>query len=157
MTAPETAPPHPSGIRGRILRLPSHAARLFVAGLLLVSASSHLFNGYQLFASVLNYQLVPTALAIPTAMLLPYAQLTLGVALFFVPSCRRAALALSLLLFSLFLLAQFSAYHRDLDISCGCFGTSGSRIGWQSLSIAAAGLVFTALALIGSRTAGGSK
>ena len=115
-------------------------AYLIAAGLLLVSAYTHVFNGYQLFASVLDYRLLPAPLALLVAAILPSAQLTVGVSILFVSAYRRAALLLSALLFSTFLGAQLSAYFRGLDISCGCFGNDGTQIGWRSIAFPGAGL-----------------
>ena len=127
-----------------LIILPAHWV---AAGLLLASAYTHVFNGYHLFASVLDYRLLPTPLAVVVAAALPYAQLTLGVAILFVPSHRRAALYLSTIVFSMFLTAQLSAYFRGLDISCGCFGRDDTRIGWRSIAFPAAGLFASLLAL----------
>ena len=127
-------------------------ARVVVAGLLLVSASAHVFNGYQLYASVLDYRLLPASVATMVAAVLPFAQLAVGVSILFVPIYRRAALLLAAVLFSAFLFAQTSAYERGLDISCGCFGGDGSQIGWRSIAIPGLGLFCSLLALAYRRT-----
>jgi prepilin-type N-terminal cleavage/methylation domain-containing protein/prepilin-type processing-associated H-X9-DG protein len=101
-----------------------------------------------LLGSVLDYDLIPASVAVAVAATLPFAQLVLGVALLFIPAYRRAAFAASLVLFLGFLAVQVSAYARGLDISCGCFGSGGARIGWQSIGTATAGVWFSFLALL---------
>jgi len=118
---------------------------------LIVSASGHVFNSYQFLSGVLDYQLLPDGVAIALAAVLPYVQLAAGVALLAVPSCRRAALLVCALLFLGFLTAQASAFHRGLDISCGCFGASEDRIGWRSLAVAGGGLALAVFALAATR------
>jgi prepilin-type N-terminal cleavage/methylation domain-containing protein/prepilin-type processing-associated H-X9-DG protein len=150
--------PMRSGAAGRVdrvLGLSTVAARSVVAAMLLVSAVTHLFNGYQLLASILDYRLIPTALAVPVAAVLPYAQLMLGVALLFVPAYRRTALVFAAFLFVVFLTAQLTAYVRGLNIACGCFGGYDTRIGWQSFAIAGTGLGLSLFALAGGRQNGG--
>jgi len=127
-------------------------ANWVVAGMLLVSATTHVFNGYQLFGDVLDYRLLPDALARFVAATLPYAQLTLGVSILFIPSNRRAAMQVSAVLFVVFLVAQSSAYYRNLDISCGCFGREDARIGWRSLAVPCIGLTCAVLSLLRRRS-----
>jgi prepilin-type processing-associated H-X9-DG protein len=119
--------------------------------MLLIAAATHIFNSYQLLNSILDYRLLSTALAVPVAAVLPYAQLTVGVALLFVPAYRRTALAFAALLFVAFLTAQSTASVRGLDIGCGCFGGYDTRIGWRSLTLAGAGLGLSLIALAGVR------
>jgi prepilin-type N-terminal cleavage/methylation domain-containing protein/prepilin-type processing-associated H-X9-DG protein len=132
---------------GRARRSVGAAAMVAVAALLLLSAYSYLFNNYHLIESTLNYRLGPAWVAVAFGAVVPYLQLVLGVALLLAPDYRRAGLVVCVVLFLLFLGAQSAAYHRGLDISCGCFGRESSRIGWQSLAVAGAGLGLSMLAL----------
>ena len=126
--------------------------------MLLISAHAHLFNGYQLLHSILEYRLIPTSLAVIVAALLPYLQLTLGVALLFLPSFRLYALALCVPVFAIFVFVQLSAHYRGLDISCGCFGSDSTKIGWKSVGIAGAGFVLCLIGFVGpSRSARPAK
>ncbi len=113
--------------------------RFVAGGLLLASASAHIFNGYKLFGSILEYRVLPDAAAVALAATLPYFQLVLGTAILFVPAYRRAAFGLAVLFFTAFLAAQISAPARGLDISCGCFGQDDAPIGWKSIGIAGLG------------------
>ena len=127
------------------------ACRIVVALLLLMAARPHLANGYQFLESVLAYRLLPNELAVVVAVIVPSLELTLGVALVFVPRLRRMACDVSVVLFTLFLIAQSSAYARGLDIGCGCFGDAEDRIGWRSIATATVGLLLALSGRIGTR------
>ena len=115
-----------------------------VAVMLLVSAFAHIENSYRFYDTVLSYKLVGSKLGLLIAGYLPFLQVTLGIALLFDHRGRRAAFVLSTLLFAGFVFFQTSAWYRNLDISCGCFGGNDeSTIGWRSIGVANFGLILS--------------
>jgi hypothetical protein len=95
-----------------------------VAASLIFAASAALkLRNLELFESaVINYRIVPEAVARPLAYLLPIVELASAIAL--LPTASRAAGALALLV----LLAAFTAgiavnlRRGRYDVDCGCFG-----------------------------------
>ncbi len=93
-----------------------------------------------------NYRILPIGLENVFAMTLPWIELLAGVALVVNIAPRSATIILGALL-AVFLLAILSAVIRNLDIACGCFGTSdATRTGWVATF---RDLGFLALALLG--------
>jgi uncharacterized membrane protein YphA (DoxX/SURF4 family) len=80
-----------------------------------------------------NFRMVPLAFENVFAMALPWIELVAGVALVLNIAPKSGMIVLGGLLV-VFLIAIVSAIVRDLDIACGCFGTSdASRTGWVTL------------------------
>jgi len=99
---------------------------IVVAVVWLQSSSAHLANSFYFLSSVYQYELVGSAVGKLTAMVLPILQLLLAVCLvgrLFVDG----ALLLSTALLTLFLAVQVSAFARDINVSCGCFGATLSE------------------------------
>jgi putative oxidoreductase len=93
-----------------------------------------------------NFHLMPVAFENIFAIVLPWVELVSGLALVTNAAPRSASLVLGSLLV-VFFFAILSAIIRNLDIACGCFGTSdASKTGWVTLLRDAA---FLALGLIG--------
>lgn len=136
----------------RVLQL---AIASIVSGMLLVSSYSHIFHSYQFLESVLQFQILHGWQAVVVASVLPGLQLALGASLAFVPPLRRYAYAICIPMFVIFLGFQISALVRGLEISCGCFGVNGPKIGWNSISIAALGLLLSIFGWIGLHQRGG--
>lgn len=107
-------------------------ATLLIAGILLFSAIEHLSNPYAFLLSVLRYSVVSGTLAEWTAMVLPAFQFSLAIVMLSFSLPRLSStLAACLLLF--FTLLQMSALIRELDISCGCFGSFSESISWWTV------------------------
>jgi uncharacterized membrane protein YphA (DoxX/SURF4 family) len=95
--------------------------RWLLAAILVWAALSKIANLHEFYAAILAYQVpVADALARWVAMVLPWLELLCGL-LLLAGSARRAALAWTVLMFGLFVLATGQAWWRGLDISCGCF------------------------------------
>lgn len=104
-----------------------------IAAVFIRSAAAHLNNPYYFLSTVLSYRLTGPFLSESAALFLPVLQV-------FVAACllmrilMDGALILTLLMSSLFALAQLSAIARGLKIGCGCFGAVGEQpVGLASL------------------------
>jgi uncharacterized membrane protein YphA (DoxX/SURF4 family) len=95
-----------------------------VIGLIfLASGSSKLDAGFEFLHTVSGYEMLGWQAAIIVAAGLPWLELTLG-AVLVVGITSEAALWLSTMLAIVFVIACTSAWHRNLSIPCGCFGSS---------------------------------
>lgn len=102
----------------------STAARLLVAGVLIVAGALKVVDPVTSVTAVRAYQLLPEPLVAPVGWGLPFLELALGLLLIVGLFTRQVALA-SGVLFVLFILAVASAAARGLSIDCGCFGGGG--------------------------------
>ena len=119
-----------------------------VASLLLIaSAFGHLGNNYYFLSSIYSYQLVSVELGYWIAIILPFLQMIISI-LIITRKDMYFVYMISGAIFSLFLYTQWSAWSRNLDIPCGCFGTMQMKIGPTSMSLAITGLVSCLLGLI---------
>ena len=82
-----------------------------------------------------RFQLTPWLLSLALGYFLPWFEIVTAIALFFRPLYLGALLAISGL-GMLFAVAVGSAWWRQLDISCGCFGAvAGGRVNaWHLVS-----------------------
>lgn len=97
-------------------------------------------------ADIHNFRLVPIPLENLFAMTLPWVELLAGVLLVLNVAPKAGVIILGGLLL-VFMVAIVSAMVRDLDIACGCFGTSdAAETGWITLF---RDLGFLALAILG--------
>jgi uncharacterized membrane protein YphA (DoxX/SURF4 family) len=101
----------------------------------LIAGFPHWANSYYFLGSIYAYRLVEPGVGQMVAMSLPIIQLALALCLL-TRVFLDAAYVASLILLTSFVAVQTSAWYRDLDISCGCFGPGNSTpIGWESLSL----------------------
>jgi putative oxidoreductase len=111
----------------------------WIFGLILIwAAVSKLGNLHDFYVSLLAYQLpLPKLMLQSTAVVLPWLELFCGLHLI-VGFWLRPALAWTLILFTIFLLATGQAWARGLDISCGCFnlGSSSFAKNFESVGFA---------------------
>lgn len=98
--------------------------RLAVAGVFLTAGVLKAWEPARFALDVHHYQLLPWVLSAAAAFYLPWLEIVCGAALF-VRKVERGALLIALILTTIFLAALISAWSRGLDISCGCFGSSG--------------------------------
>ncbi|EEF57453.1 MauE/DoxX family redox-associated membrane protein [Pedosphaera parvula] len=102
------------------------ALRWLFGLILLWAAFSKLGNLHNFYLSLLAYQLpLPNFALQMAAIVLPWLELFCGLHLI-VGFSLRPALAWTLILFTVFLLATGQAWARGLDISCGCFNLGSS-------------------------------
>ena len=115
----------------RLVRWPGHcwlalAARLYL-GVVFLAACYHKILHPDLFAlDVATYQFLPLALVNFFAITLPWVELGAGVPLVIGWRTRPAALLVALMMVA-FMIALGWALHKGLDMSCGCFASSGAE------------------------------
>jgi putative oxidoreductase len=82
--------------------------------------------------AVAHYRLLPRLLVHPAALYLPWLELIGALALAAGGAARRGAVRIVMSLLIVFTLAIAFNLARGLDVSCGCFSTSGggARAGW---------------------------
>jgi len=97
---------------------------LWVAGLLLFAGVTKLRDPGLFADQIRSYEIVGDPLVALVALVLPPLEVLVAVSLF-IPALRRGACLAGVGLAAVFLVALSSAWARDLDISCGCFGSSG--------------------------------
>jgi uncharacterized membrane protein YphA (DoxX/SURF4 family) len=105
----------------------STAARLFLAGVLLLAGWPKLLDTEGTVRSVRAFQLVPELAVRPFAYALPTLELALAVVLILGLGTRLAALAVAGLML-MFLFGIGAAWARGLAIDCGCFGNTGLAV-----------------------------
>ena len=106
---------------------------LLLGMILAYSALLHLANPYFFLTSVYDYKLTGVWIGEVVAALLPHIELAVGLCLI-VGCWRRQALLIAAVLFVMFVSVQLIAWSWGLQISCGCFGPSGSEpIGFRTI------------------------
>lgn len=120
----------------RNLKLPDYIElllRLMIGGTFIYASFDKIFHPDAFALSIFHYRLVPAIMLHPLAIYLPYLEFFTGAALLGGKYIKGASMLTSLMIL-MFIGAISSALFRDLDISCGCFGTdSGHVIGLQLL------------------------
>lgn len=106
--------------------------------------------------SIKYYKLLPLWSINALALLLPWWELGAGLALL-VPGWRRAGAAIVFVLTWVFTGAISSAMIRGLDISCGCFGTHSSKVGFLLLAFDASLLLATGYVFLSGKGRRGSS
>jgi uncharacterized membrane protein YphA (DoxX/SURF4 family) len=106
------------------------AGLLLLAGVFIYAGAVKALDPAAFAASIDSYRLLPYPVAVSLALYLPWLEIAggLGVVL---PRLRLGALSLIFLLCLVFAAAVASAWLRDLNIGCGCFG--GGAIGAAAL------------------------
>jgi uncharacterized membrane protein YphA (DoxX/SURF4 family) len=117
-----------SAIRARWPRWLLLAGRLFLGIVFIYSGYVKVHQPWMLFAiSINSYQILPEWAAMLLARSLPWFELALGLLLVWGWMLRWSA-ASAAVMFAVFLSAMLNAYHKNLDIDCGCFGY-GEKLG----------------------------
>jgi len=97
--------------------------RLALGFMFIMSSLPKIRQPYEFLSSVYNYELVGPKMGMLVAMALPWLELFVGVCLVagvFVGGALLASMGIGIL----FTFVLGSAIYRQLDISCGCFGTA---------------------------------
>jgi putative oxidoreductase len=131
--------------------------RLVLGGLMLVAGALKLRDPAGFAVEIANYQLLPV-LSPYLAATLPAVEVVLGIGLLIAPAIwRRAAAVGAAILFAMFAVAVGSAYLRDINIACGCFGGGGDAIGPLTLARNVSLLVGVAALLVLDVGSGSAK
>ena len=101
------------------------AARLVLAGVLIVAGWSKMGAPALSIEAVKAYQLLPTAVAEIVGYVLPILEIVIGLLLVVGLLTRMAAIVTAVLMCA-FIVGIASAWARGLNIDCGCFGGGGA-------------------------------
>ena len=101
--------------------------RVGLAVLFLFSGASKAWDPAAFAGDIANYRLTPWLFTMASALYLPWLEIAVALG-FFSRRTRRGALFLASALLVVFCAALASAWWRDLNIHCGCFGGGGSGV-----------------------------
>jgi putative oxidoreductase len=111
----------------RTTRLLLPLFRLGLAGLFVWTGLLKLRSPEATQMAIFQYRLVSWEAAQTLATLIPMLELSAGIGLL-VPRLRLGGVVLCIGLLVVFCSALTAALARNLDISCGCFGTTGAHV-----------------------------
>ena len=101
--------------------------RFLVGGTFVYASFDKILHPDEFARAISHYRLLSGDLLHPMALLLPWLELVAGLGMVLGFARRGASLLISGMLV-MFMAAIVSALSRDLDISCGCFGTEGGHL-----------------------------
>ena len=111
----------------KILSVISLVVRIGLGCMFIYSSLPKIRQPYDFLSDVYNYELVGPKIGMFVAMVMPWAELLIGICLvggIFI----GGALLMSIALGAMFSFVLGWAIHMDLNISCGCFGSSSTDI-----------------------------
>jgi uncharacterized membrane protein YphA (DoxX/SURF4 family) len=109
------------------------AARLYLGGFLLLSASRKLQHPTRFVAGVADYRILPARLAHAFGVVLPWGELAIAITLLSGFAVPIAGIAAAIML-SAFMVAVVLNIRRGRIIPCNCFGIAGTAmIGWGTV------------------------
>lgn len=95
--------------------------RICIAAAFVYAGVTKLINPAEFYRGILNYQIVPDAVAYAGAYILPPLEIVMGLGLLFRPLLKVSLVLISLLTL-VFIAALASTIFRGLSVDCGCFG-----------------------------------
>lgn len=104
------------------------ASRLFVGMYFIIAAVSKITDPALFAEQIDNYRMVPDFIQHPMALILPWLEFLTGIMLI-IGARLKATSGIMIGLMLMFTIAVFSAWMRDLDISCGCISTNPEKVG----------------------------
>lgn len=99
------------------------SARILISASFLLAGILKWRDAESALIAVYQYQILSWQASGVLAAVLPFLEITTAIGLW-IPRLRLGASTLSVLLYLLFIAALTSAVARNLDVSCGCFGTT---------------------------------
>lgn len=122
-------------------------ARLALGVVFIIAGMEKISDPDGFARAIYAYRLFPEILINFIAVAIPWVEVVSGLLLVFGISVRENAVILDSLLL-MFIIIVLISIARDLNIECGCFGTSsGMRVGWQKI-LENSGLVILGLYII---------
>lgn len=107
--------------------------RFCLGGIFIYAGVTKILDPEEFALAIYNYQILPDLLVNPVAVVLPWIEVICGFTLIFGWWIGASSLVLTGLLF-IFLFALVITLARGLDISCGCFSSTGEgKISWLYL------------------------
>jgi len=100
--------------------------RLFIGGIFIYASIDKIAHPEQFARAIENYRILPWFLINIFAIILPWIELVSGVLLIAGVWLNGSAITISALLL-IFIIAITAGLLRGLDISCGCFNTTGGQ------------------------------
>jgi len=101
--------------------------RVGLAVLFLLSGAGKAWDPAAFAGDIANYRLTPWPVTMAAALYLPWLEIAAGGGLLF-RRMREGALLIVSVLLVMFCGALVSAWGRDLNIHCGCFGGGGTGV-----------------------------
>jgi hypothetical protein len=98
-----------------------YIVRMFLGGVLLLSAGSHIENPPSFLETIFRYRVFNASISLWLATYLPFFQTLIGCYLILGIGSKFVRIS-TIGLFTCFFAIQFSAWIRGLKIDCGCFG-----------------------------------
>lgn len=107
-------------------------ARLVVGCIFIYAAIGKIDNPEQFAKEISNYRMTLPWMVNMMAIILPWLEFVM--AIFIITGIRlRANAIISSGLLLIFIFAVLSAMFRNLDINCGCFAKSITKVGWPKV------------------------
>ena len=113
-------------------RITALVFRIIVGGVFVYASIDKIVHPDRFADMVYNYRILPYIIINLFAVTLPWIELVIGLCLILGPFADAAS-AITASLLVVFIVASGAALVRGLDISCGCFTTSGegAKAGWE--------------------------
>jgi len=110
----------------RVLSWIALPVRLYLGGVFLFACYHKIMDPYHFAIDVATYQFLPLYLINIMAIVMPWVELAAGLMLVLGIRTRAAGLMCSVMMI-MFIIALMWALHLELDMSCGCFASSGTE------------------------------
>jgi len=107
------------------IRVAAMLAAIFIGSLFVMAALPKIQDPLSFAKIIYHYKILPDSLVNLAAIYLPWLELACGTVIIFIPWWRAASGWLIAAMLVLFAAGMGSVLARGLDISCGCFSTSG--------------------------------
>lgn len=106
---------------------------ILLGGMFLVSGALKAWDPASFYRSIEGFQILPAVHALGMAYYLPYLEMLVGLGMVIAIKPRECAVVVAALL-GFFIVALISAWARELNIECGCFGSANPVTGlWEPL------------------------
>ncbi len=121
-----------------------HLLRFGIGVLFLYAGILKAWDPAGFLIDIQNYRILSYQFAVALALFLPWLEICCGVSIM-IRRFQHGALFLLLILMLIFMGGLISAWVRDLDISCGCFGKTNHKVSFSYMILRDCGI----LAMIG--------